>query len=63
MRMRKRKILYAAAVILSVLVIFFCAKETVMSRNKSGNKAEKQYFAAMETNYYADLAKLLGDTG
>ena len=63
MRMRKRKILYAAAVILSVLVIFFCAKETVMSRNKSGNKAEKQYFAAMETNYYADLAKLLGDKG
>ncbi len=61
--MKKRKILYAAAVILSVLVIFFCAKETVMSRNKLGSQSEKQYFAAMEKAYCADMAKLLGDKG
>lgn len=61
--MRKRKILYAAAMILSALVIFFCAKETVMSRNKAGNKGEKQYFAAMEKAYCADMAELLAGRG
>lgn len=61
--MKKKKFLYAAAVILSVLVIFFCAKETVMSRNKLGNKDGKQYFAAMEKAYYADMAELLGEKG
>lgn len=63
MQMKKRKILYVAAVILSVLLICFCTKETVMSRNKLGNKDEKQYFKAMEKVYCADMEKLLAEKG
>lgn len=59
----RKKVMYAAAVILSVLVICFCVKETVMSRNRTGNKGEKQYFAAVEKAYCADMAELLDGKG
>lgn len=50
-------------VILSVLVIFFCTKETVMSRGRTGNTGDKQYFAAMEETYCEDMARLLAGKG
>ena len=54
---------FIIAVILSVLVVLFCAKETVMSQGRSDVKERKSYYAAMEAEYRANIDKVLEDEG
>lgn len=58
-----KKISFIIAVILSVLVVLFCAKETVMSQGRSDIREKKSYYAAMEAKYRADMEKVLEEEG
>ena len=59
----RRNVSFIIAVILSVLVVLFCAKETVMSQGRSDVKGKKSYYAAMEAEYRADMEKVLEEEG
>ena len=61
--MFRRNAAFIIAVILSVLVVLFCAKETVMSQGRSDVKEKKSYYAAMEAEYRADMKKVLEEEG
>ncbi|MDE7341897.1 MAG: hypothetical protein K2N80_15315 [Lachnospiraceae bacterium] len=61
--MRKRNFSFVIAVIISVLVISFCMTETVMGQNRADHRREKQYYSAMEKEYYADMKALLTRKG
>ena len=61
--MKKKSISFIILVILSVLIIVFCTKETVMSQSKANDKSVKQYYAAMEETYYTDIRALLNEKG
>ena len=59
----RRNAAFIIAVIVSVLVVLFCAKETVMSQGRSDVKEKKSYYAAMEAEYRADMKKVLEEEG
>lgn len=61
--MRKKNTSFAILVILSVLVILFCAKETVIGQNKADSRREKQYYAVMEEEYRNNMRQMLADKG
>lgn len=61
--MRKKNTSFVILVILSVLVILFCAKETVIGQNKADSRREKQYYAAMEEEYRNNMRQMLADKG
>ncbi len=61
--MERRKISFVIAVVLSALVILFCAKETVIGRGRTESKSGRQYFAAMEKEYRSDMSALLNEKG
>lgn len=61
--MKKESILYGIAVIIPVLVILFCTTETVMSQEKTNNRAEKKYYASMEKEYHNNMKHLLDEKG
>lgn len=61
--MKKENILFGIAVIIPVLVILFCTTETVMSQEKSNNRAEKKYYASMEKEYHNNMKCLLDEKG
>lgn len=48
---------------ISVLVLSFCTTETVLSQSKTDHRQEKQYYSAMEKEYYADMRALLTKKG
>lgn len=61
--MRKKNFSFVIAVIISVLVISFCITETVMGQSKADHRREKQYYSAMEKEFYADMKALLTQKG
>lgn len=62
-RSLRRDISFGIAVIISVLIISFCMTETVMGQNRAEHRREKQYYAAMEKEYCADMKELLTRKG
>lgn len=58
-----KNISFGIAVILSILTVLFCAKETVMSQGRSDVREKKGYYAAMEAKYRADMEKVLEEEG
>lgn len=62
-RHRSKNLLFGTAVIISVFVLSFCTTETVMSQGKTDHRREKQYYSAMEKEYYADMRALLTEKG
>lgn len=54
---------FGIAVMISVLVLSFCTTETVLSQSKTDHRREKQYYSAMEKEYYADMRALLTKKG
>lgn len=61
--MRKKNFSFVATVIISVLIISFCMTETVMGQSRADHRGEKQYYSAMEKEYYADMKALLAKKG
>ncbi|MDE7277560.1 MAG: hypothetical protein K2N98_12030 [Lachnospiraceae bacterium] len=61
--MRKKNFSFVIAVIISVLIISFCMTETVMGQSRTEHRREKQYYSAMEKEYYADMKALLTRKG
>lgn len=61
--MSRKNISFIIAVILSVLVALFCAKETVMSQGRTDVKGKRGYYAAMEAEYRADMRRVLEEEG
>lgn len=61
--MWKRNLLFGIAVIVSVLILSFCVTETVMSQSRADHKRERQYYSAMEKEYYRDMKELLAGKG
>lgn len=61
--MRKKNFSFVVAVIISVLIISFCMTETVMGQSRADHRREKQYYLAMEKEYYADMKALLTKMG
>ena len=59
----RRNAAFIIVVIVSVLVVLFCAKETVMSQGRLDVKGKKSYYAAMEAEYRADMEKVLEEEG
>lgn len=61
--MRKKNFSFVIAVIISVLIISFCVTETVMGQSRADYRREKQYYSAMEKEFYADMKELLTQKG
>ena len=61
--MRKKNFSFVIAVIISVLIISFCMTETVMGQSRTEHRREKQYYSALEKEYYADMKALLTRKG
>lgn len=61
--MRKKNFSFVIAVIISVLIISFCMTETVMGQSRTEHRWEKQYYSALEKEYYADMKALLTRKG
>lgn len=61
--MRGKDISFGIIVLLSVLLLLFCAKETVMSRDRAGAGEKKQYYALMEEEYCMNMRHLLDEKG
>ena len=61
--MRKKNFSFVIAVIISVLIISFCMTETVMGQSRTEHRREKQYYSALEKEYYADMKALLTRQG
>ena len=59
---RKNSFLTAASVFL-IFVIFFCSTETVMSQSKTDDRRTRQYYAAMEEEYKANISQMLNEKG
>lgn len=49
--------------VLFVLVIIFCVKGTVMSRENEERVRQKRYYAALERDYLAGARRLLEEEG
>lgn len=62
-RRRNKDYSFGIAVMISVLLLSFCTTETVMSQSKADRRREKQYYSAMEKEYYADMRALLTGKG
>ncbi|MCM1387489.1 MAG: hypothetical protein NC231_09185 [Bacillus sp. (in: Bacteria)] len=62
-RVFRKNISFVIAVILSVLVVLFCAKETVMSQDRTQNGSKSRYYASMEKEYRAGMKKVLEENG
>lgn len=61
--MRKKNIAFAATVILSVLMILFCAKETAIGQDRTELRRQRLYYAAMEEEYRTNMRQMLADKG
>ena len=61
--MRKKNFSFVIAVIISVLIISYCMTETVMGQSRTEHRREKQYYSALEKEYYADMKALLTRKG
>lgn len=61
--MRKKDYLFGIATVLFIAVILFCSTQTVMSQEKTDKISSKQYYAAMEQKYLADMQQMLTDMG
>lgn len=59
----RKNISFIVAVVLSVLVVLFCAKETVMSQGRADIKGKKSYYGAMEVKYRQDMERVLAENG
>lgn len=62
-RRRNKNFSFGIAVIISVIVLSFCITETVMSQSRTDRRREKQYYSAMEKEYYTDMRALLTREG
>lgn len=62
-RCKNKNFSFRIAVMISVLVLSFCTTETVMSQSKADRRRERQYYSAMEKEYYADMRALLTREG
>lgn len=60
---RNKNFSFGIAVMISVLVLSFCTTETVMSQSKADRRRGRQYYSAMEKEYYADMRALLTREG
>lgn len=49
--------------LLFIAVILFCAKGTVMSREKNGDLADRQYYRAIENEYIGEIREVLEEYG
>lgn len=54
---------YLAVTLLFIAVILFCAKGTVMSREKDGNLADRQYYRVIENEYIGEMRDVLEECG
>ena len=61
--MGKSNISFVITVMLSVLVVLFCTKETVIGQSRTDLKRQKQYYAAKEEEYRAGMRRMLTDKG
>ncbi len=61
--MRRKDVSFGITVLLAVLVLLFCIKETAMSRDRADAGGKKQYYALMEEEYYAGIRHLLDEKG
>lgn len=61
--MKRKNILLAATAILLILIILFCSTETVMSQNRTDDGMNRQYYAAMEKEYRANIEQALDEKG
>lgn len=61
--MEKKNISFIITVILSVLVILFCTKETVIGQSRADMSSQKLYYAPMEEEYVAQMRQMLANKG
>lgn len=61
--MNRKNMVFVVTTIALIMVILFCTSQTVMSQEKADMRSQKQYYAAMEQEYLAELKQLLADSG
>ena len=61
--MGKSNISFVITVMLSVLVVLFCTKETVIGQSRTDLKRQKQYYAVKEEEYRSGMRRMLTDKG
>lgn len=54
---------FGALTVLLVLIILFCVKGTVMSRNHGGHERQNKYYAVLEREYLEKTRQLLNEEG
>lgn len=54
---------FGALTVLLVLIILFCVKGTVMSRDNGGYDRQNQYYAVLEQEYLEKTRRLLNEEG
>lgn len=55
--------LFGALTVLLVLIILFCVKGTVMSRDHGGHERQNNYYTALEKEYLEKTRRLLNEEG
>ena len=54
---------FGALTVLLVLIILFCVKGTVVSRNNGGHERQNKYYAVLEQKYLEKTRRLLNEEG
>lgn len=54
---------FVALTVLLVLVILFCVKGTVMSRDNGGHDRQNKYYAVLEQEYLEEVGRMLKEEG